>query len=86
MEHPAAPARKGVVRVEHYEQRLVLRPAAKGTAEPVTQLYLRYFDNPGGKLPGWLIKWVAAAGAPKFLRAMEDAAKKYPSFTAGRAE
>ena len=68
------------MRVAHYEQRLVLRPAADGHEE--TQLYVRYFDNPGGALPAWLVKWAAATGAPKFLRAMEDAAAKYPAYAA----
>ncbi len=82
IDHAAAPVRKGVVRVTHYQQRLVLRPTEDGSK---THLYLRYFDNPGGALPGWLIKWAAASGAPKFLRSMEDAARKYSAFPgAGR--
>ncbi len=77
VEHAAAPVRKGIVRVAHYEQRLVLRPTAHET-----QLYVRYFDNPGGALPAWLVKWAAASGAPKFLRAMDEAAAKYPAYAA----
>ena len=81
MSHPACPVRKGVVRVTQYEQRLVVRP---GSTPDECSVYLHYFDNPGGALPAWLVKWAASTGAPKYLQQMETAAREYPAFAAAK--
>uniref|UniRef100_A0A8B9JKD8 Phosphatidylcholine transfer protein n=1 Tax=Astyanax mexicanus TaxID=7994 RepID=A0A8B9JKD8_ASTMX len=49
------PEKAGVIRVKDYKQSLALESdGANGT-----KVFMNYFDNPGGKIPPWLVNWAA---------------------------
>ncbi|ELU03520.1 hypothetical protein CAPTEDRAFT_116953, partial [Capitella teleta] len=70
------PEEKGVVRVNGYIQSMALTCNGQGG----TKAYMKYFDNPGGNIPTWLINWGAKTGVPKFLEQMVNACEKYNIF------
>ncbi|XP_067859891.1 phosphatidylcholine transfer protein [Heptranchias perlo] len=70
------PAKSGIIRVEDYHQTLVL----EGDGKQGTKVFLHYFDNPGGKIPTFLINWAAKTGVPSFLKDMQKACANYPEY------
>ncbi|XP_069785744.1 phosphatidylcholine transfer protein isoform X3 [Narcine bancroftii] len=48
---PGLPAKSGMIRVEDYHQTVVIE----------SDVFLHYFDNPGGMIPTFLINWAAKA-------------------------
>ncbi|KAI5944558.1 Phosphatidylcholine transfer protein [Manis javanica] len=70
---PQFPERSGVVRVKQYKQKLVIESDGKEGSN----VFLYYFDNPGGRIPSWLINWVAQSGVPNYLKNLAEACEKY---------
>jgi hypothetical protein len=68
--------RSGVVRVVEYDQSL----AITSDQENGTRAFMRYYDNPGGSIPTWLINWAAKSGVPGFLSDMQKACEGYPTY------
>jgi len=68
--------KKGVVRVSEFEQSAALVSNGKHG----TKAYMRYYDNPGGNIPTWLINWGAKTGVPQFLKSLHKACKGYPEY------
>ncbi|TSX99869.1 Phosphatidylcholine transfer protein [Bagarius yarrelli] len=74
------PEKSGVIRVKEYKHTVVMETdGAQGT-----KVFMIYFDNPGGNIPTWLINWAAKTGVPGFLKDMQDACAKYPSYCENR--
>ncbi|KAI4895138.1 hypothetical protein NFI96_022540 [Prochilodus magdalenae] len=70
------PEKSGVIRVEDYKQSLAMESdGANGT-----KVFMNYFDNPGGKIPTWLVNWAAKSGVPAFLTDMQKACSNYASY------
>uniref|UniRef100_A0A3B1IPN6 Phosphatidylcholine transfer protein n=1 Tax=Astyanax mexicanus TaxID=7994 RepID=A0A3B1IPN6_ASTMX len=70
------PEKAGVIRVKDYKQSLALESdGANGT-----KVFMNYFDNPGGKIPPWLVNWAAKSGVPAFLTDMQKACNNYVKY------
>ncbi|XP_060127987.1 phosphatidylcholine transfer protein isoform X1 [Zootoca vivipara] len=41
------------------------------------RVFMSYFDDPGGKVPSWLVNWGTKTGVPNFLIDMEKACHSY---------
>ncbi|XP_039937866.1 phosphatidylcholine transfer protein isoform X1 [Hirundo rustica] len=52
---PQCPEKPGIIRVKSYKQSLVIESDGKAGCK----VYMYYFDNPGGKIPSWLVNWAA---------------------------
>ncbi|XP_005100570.1 phosphatidylcholine transfer protein [Aplysia californica] len=76
IETPSVPERKGLVRVSDYLQSAVMCSNGKQGS----RAFMKYFDNPGGNIPTWLINWAAKTGVPQFLTTMHKACRGYPDF------
>ncbi|CAD5122655.1 DgyrCDS11066 [Dimorphilus gyrociliatus] len=70
------PEKDGVVRVKEYEQQAVLTSDESGG----TKAFMKYYDNPGGSLPSWLINWAAKARVPEFLTIMQKSCREYKAY------
>uniref|UniRef100_K7GFK7 Phosphatidylcholine transfer protein n=1 Tax=Pelodiscus sinensis TaxID=13735 RepID=K7GFK7_PELSI len=70
---PECPVNPGIIRVEGYEQSLVIESDGKTGSK----VYMYYFDNPGGMIPSWLVNWAAKSGVPAFLKDMQRACLNY---------
>ncbi|XP_076455709.1 phosphatidylcholine transfer protein-like [Babylonia areolata] len=73
---PDVPEKPGVVRVDDYIQSAALTTDGKVG----TKAYMRYYDNPKGNIPTWLINWAAKTGVPQFLTIMQNACRGYPDY------
>ncbi|KAK6181554.1 hypothetical protein SNE40_009385 [Patella caerulea] len=70
------PEKSGVIRVDDCVQNAALTSDGKNG----TRAYMKYYDNPKGAIPTWLINWGAKTGVPQFLNTMEKACKGYPDY------
>ncbi|XP_050406764.1 phosphatidylcholine transfer protein [Patella vulgata] len=70
------PEKSGVIRVDDCVQNAALTSDGKNG----TRAYMKYYDNPKGAIPTWLINWGAKTGVPQFLSTMEKACKGYPDY------
>lgn len=67
---PSHPEKSRVVRVTEYEQSAVLTSDGANGTKGITTItsritrsfaaFMRYYDNPGGSIPTWLINWAAS--------------------------
>ncbi|WAR04504.1 PPCT-like protein [Mya arenaria] len=73
---PSIPEKSGVIRVDDYLQSCVLTTDGKVGSKA----YMRYYDNPKGAIPTWLINWGAKTGVPEFLSIMQKACRGYPEY------
>ncbi|KAK7477220.1 hypothetical protein BaRGS_00031531 [Batillaria attramentaria] len=80
-ETPSIPEKSGIVRVDDYIQSAALTSDDKVG----TKAYMRYYDNPKGNIPTWLINWAAKTGVPQFLTIMQKACRGYPEYLAKKA-
>ncbi|KAL7826645.1 hypothetical protein AOLI_G00318540 [Acnodon oligacanthus] len=70
------PEKAGVIRVKDYKQSVAMESdGANGT-----KVFMNYFDNPGGKIPTWLVNWAAKTGVPAFLTDMQKACNNYANY------
>ncbi|XP_064617956.1 phosphatidylcholine transfer protein-like [Liolophura sinensis] len=76
------PEKSGVVRVDDYHQSAALKSDGKGG----TKAYMRYYDNPKGMIPTWLINWAAKTGVPQFLGTMQTACRGYDKYLQSRTQ
>ncbi|XP_029943483.1 phosphatidylcholine transfer protein [Salarias fasciatus] len=68
--------RSGVLRVRQYRQSVAMETdGARGA-----KVFMRYFDNPGGMIPAWLVNWAAKSGVPNFLTDMQKACSNYAAY------
>ncbi|XP_061477748.1 phosphatidylcholine transfer protein isoform X3 [Rhineura floridana] len=67
------PEKPGIVRVKNYKQSVAFQSDGKKGSK----VFLSYFDDPGGKVPSWLVNWVTKTGVPNFLNDMEKACLSY---------
>lgn len=74
------PEKSGVIRVDDYKQSCVLTTDGKVGSKA----FMRYYDNPKGMIPTWLINWGAKTGVPSFLTMMQKACRTYPEYKAKR--
>ncbi|GCB81437.1 hypothetical protein scyTo_0021395, partial [Scyliorhinus torazame] len=44
------------------------------------EMFMHYFDNPGGMIPAFVINWAAKSGVPSFLKEMQKACANYPEY------
>eukprot|EP00128_Syssomonas_multiformis_P008773 Colp12_sorted_trinity150504_noHs@25560 len=72
-------SKSSYVRINDYYQFMVVKPQGKGCS-----VFMRYFDNPGGSIPTWVINWVASSGVPAFLKSLETACQKYDAYLKGK--
>lgn len=70
------PEKDGVIRVDDYIQSCALTTDGKMGSKA----YMRYYDNPKGMIPTWLINWGAKTGVPQFLTMMQKACRTYPEY------
>ncbi|KAM8825127.1 phosphatidylcholine transfer protein [Synchiropus picturatus] len=68
--------KSSVLRVKDYKQSL----AMESDGGPGTRMFMRYFDNPGGMIPAWLVNWAAKTGVPGFLKDMQKACDNYKKY------
>ncbi|CAG5128286.1 unnamed protein product [Candidula unifasciata] len=73
---PSIPERSGIVRVDDYLQSVALWSDGKSG----TKAFMKYYDNPKGNIPKWLINWAAKTGVPQFLKLMDSACRGYPEY------
>ncbi|KAH3699446.1 phosphatidylcholine transfer protein-like [Dreissena polymorpha] len=73
---PSIPEVDGVIRVDDYVQSCALTTDGKVGSKA----YMRYYDNPKGSIPTWLINWGAKTGVPGFLTMMQKACRTYPEY------
>ncbi|VDI47308.1 phosphatidylcholine transfer protein-like [Mytilus galloprovincialis] len=74
------PEKSGVIRVDDYKQSCVLTTDGKQGSKA----FMRYYDNPKGMIPTWLINWGAKTGVPSFLTMMQEACRGYPKYLESR--
>lgn len=72
----SVPEKRGVIRVDDYLQSCVLSTDGQGGSKA----FMKYYDNPKGMIPTWLINWGAKTGVPAFLTMMQAACKGYPKY------
>ncbi|KAK3106166.1 hypothetical protein FSP39_014092 [Pinctada imbricata] len=70
------PEKSGVVRVDDYITYCALTTDGKGGSKA----FMKYYDNPKGMIPKWLINWGAKTGVPQFLTTMQAACRGYPDY------
>ncbi|XP_053707145.1 phosphatidylcholine transfer protein isoform X2 [Synchiropus splendidus] len=68
--------KSSVLRVKDYKQSL----AMESDGGQGTKMFMRYFDNPGGMIPTWLVNWAAKTGVPGFLKDMQKACDNYKKY------
>lgn len=73
---PTIPEVDGVIRVDDYVQSCALTTDGKVGSKA----FMRYYDNPKGSIPTWLINWAAKTGVPGFLTMMQKACRSYPEY------
>ncbi|KOC59167.1 StAR-related lipid transfer protein 7, mitochondrial [Habropoda laboriosa] len=78
-EHPGAPTKPGIYRVNTYWSYMVIRPYTE-FHQPGIEFGLTYFDDPGVNIPSAVTAWVAMAGLPDFLIRMRQASKNYKNY------
>ncbi|XP_059142446.1 phosphatidylcholine transfer protein-like isoform X2 [Physella acuta] len=76
IQSPDVAEKSGVVRVKDYLQSAAL--CTNGSSG--TKAFMRYYDNPEGNIPTWLINWAAKTGVPQFLTMMHAACRGYPKY------
>ncbi|XP_066515409.1 phosphatidylcholine transfer protein isoform X2 [Hoplias malabaricus] len=74
------PEKAGVIRVNDYKQSVALESDGSNG----TKVFMNYFDNPGGKIPTWLVNWAAKSGVPAFLTDMQKACNSYANYCKNR--
>nr|XP_020641866.1 phosphatidylcholine transfer protein [Pogona vitticeps] len=67
------PEKSGIVRVKAYRQGV----AFESDGKKGSKVFMTYFDDPGGKLPSWLVNWATKTGVPNFLKDMQKACHTY---------
>uniref|UniRef100_A0A8D0E8P0 Phosphatidylcholine transfer protein n=1 Tax=Salvator merianae TaxID=96440 RepID=A0A8D0E8P0_SALMN len=67
------PEKPGIVRVKNYKQSVAFESDGMNGCK----VFMSYFDDPGGKLPSWLINWATKTGVPNFLKDMQRACLSY---------
>ncbi|XP_044277419.1 phosphatidylcholine transfer protein [Varanus komodoensis] len=67
------PEKPGIVRVKNYKQSVAFQSDGKKG----TKVFMWYFDDPGGKVPPWLVNWATKTGVPNFLKDMQRACHAY---------
>ncbi|XP_007441902.1 phosphatidylcholine transfer protein [Python bivittatus] len=67
------PEKPGIVRVKNYKQGVAFESDGKKGCK----VFMSYFDDPGGKLPSWVVNWAAKTGVPNFLKDMQKACLSY---------
>lgn len=75
------PEKSGIIRVDDYKQSCVLTTDGKVGSKA----FMKYYDNPKGMIPTWLINWGAKTGVPSFLTMMQDACRGYPQYLRSKA-
>uniref|UniRef100_A0A8D0GT69 Phosphatidylcholine transfer protein n=1 Tax=Sphenodon punctatus TaxID=8508 RepID=A0A8D0GT69_SPHPU len=70
---PQCPEKSGIIRVKSYKQSVAIESDGKAGS----QVYMYYYDNPGGMIPSWLVNWAAKSGVPNFLKDMQKACLNY---------
>ncbi|KNC98417.1 uncharacterized protein SPPG_06121 [Spizellomyces punctatus DAOM BR117] len=70
------PYSRGLVRVDHYVQRMDLRADKDGG----TLIAMHYFDDPKGRIPAFVVDWAARWGVPGFIRGVEKACGVYGKY------
>ncbi|KAJ1651371.1 hypothetical protein IWQ61_008050 [Dispira simplex] len=65
---------KGRIRVKDYFQCLAITPLSTGTG---CQVYMHYYENPGGAIPDFIENWAMKAGIPAFMKNLHDACQRY---------
>lgn len=73
---PSVPEKDGIIRVDDYLQSCALTTDGKVGSKA----FMRYYDNPKGSIPTWLINWGAKTGVPGFLTMMQEACRRYPQY------
>ncbi|XP_058025406.1 phosphatidylcholine transfer protein isoform X1 [Ahaetulla prasina] len=63
----------GIVRVKNFRQGVAFASDGKKGCK----VFMTYFDDPGGKLPSWVVNWAAKTGVPNFLKDMQKACQSY---------
>ncbi|ETE69815.1 Phosphatidylcholine transfer protein, partial [Ophiophagus hannah] len=63
----------GIVRVKNFRQGVAFASDGKKGCK----VFMTYFDDPGGKLPSWVVNWAAKTGVPNFLKDMQKACYTY---------
>ncbi|XP_042304044.1 phosphatidylcholine transfer protein isoform X1 [Sceloporus undulatus] len=67
------PEKPGIVRVKNYRQSVAFQSDGKKGSK----VFMSYFDDPGGKLPSWMVNWTTKTGVPNFLKDMQKACHTY---------
>ncbi|NXC65636.1 PPCT protein, partial [Anhinga anhinga] len=70
---PQCPERSGIIRVKNYKQNL----AVESDGKTGSKVYMCYVDNPGGRIPSWLVNWAAESGVPAFMKDAVKACRNY---------
>ncbi|XP_064322976.1 phosphatidylcholine transfer protein isoform X2 [Phalacrocorax carbo] len=70
---PQCPERPGIIRVKTYKQNL----AVESDGKTGSKVYMYYVDNPGGRIPSWLVNWAAKSGVPAFMKDVIKACRCY---------
>ncbi|KAL4229302.1 hypothetical protein ACF0H5_012342 [Mactra antiquata] len=79
---PSIPEKDGIIRVDDYLQSCALTTDGKVGS----RAFMRYYDNPKGSIPTWLINWGAKTGVPGFLTMMQKACRTYPEYKQQRLQ
>ena len=66
--------RRGVLRVDDYQQTLAISKLKEG---PGSRIFIHYYDDPKGSIPTWLINYMAKTGVPGFIDQLRDNCRKY---------
>ncbi|KAL5010566.1 hypothetical protein ScPMuIL_012871 [Solemya velum] len=70
------PENSGVIRVDDYLSHIAIKSDGNGGCKA----YMKYYDNPKGSIPTWLINWAAKTGVPGFLTETYKACKGYDEY------
>lgn len=64
------------IRVEDYHQTVTITDDPSGGV----QVFMRYYDDPKGMIPAWLVNWASKTAVPAFLDQMKTSCQNYEKY------
>ncbi|KAJ3219287.1 hypothetical protein HDU67_001906 [Dinochytrium kinnereticum] len=71
------PKPKGGVRIEDFYQQIAVKNIGSGASASGTLLSMRYYDDPKGSIPNFVLNMAAQKGVPSFVEGLTKAAESY---------
>ncbi|KAJ3416532.1 hypothetical protein HDV05_001269 [Chytridiales sp. JEL 0842] len=82
--HSKKPEVKGTIRIEDFYQQIAVKALETKEGKVGCMLAMRYYDNPRGSIPAFVLNMAASKGVPSFINGLIDACDKYEGWLAGK--